>query len=76
MSKLTKPSVESVELDRETLDQVSGGSFLRGDLYKSMGTSGVQVARSFGANNTEAATYSAPICDDDLISKTPFCMTM
>ena len=72
MSKLTKPSVESVDLDKETLAQVSGGSFLRGDIYKAMGTSGLDLAKSFGTN-TEAATVSAPICDDTLITQTYFC---
>jgi hypothetical protein len=72
MSKLTKPSVEPVDLDRKTLDQVSGGGFLRGGLYNAMGTSGLDVAKSFGTN-TEAATVSAPICDDTLITQTYFC---
>jgi hypothetical protein len=81
MSKLTKPSVEHVELDQETLnetldqqtlEQVSGGSFLRGGLYQAMQTGGVNLGKSVGTN-TEAATISAPICDDDLISQTLFC---
>ena len=73
MSKLTKPSVEPVDLDQETLDQVSGGGFLHGGLYKAMNTGGVEVAGNFGTNNTEAVTVSAPICDDTLISQTYFC---
>ena len=73
MSKLTKTSMDVDGLDDEMLDQVNGAGFLRGGLYKAMQTGGVEGASSFGTNNTEAVTVSAPICDDTLISQTLFC---
>jgi hypothetical protein len=73
MSKLAKQSVEIVDLAEDMLDHVNGAAFLRGSLYKSMQTGGVEGASSFGTNNTEAVTVSAPICDDTLISQTYFC---
>ena len=72
MSKTTPPSVEHVELGQETLGQVSGGGFLRGELYQAMQTGGVQAGNSFTTNNRQAAT-SAIICDDKLITQTYFC---
>jgi hypothetical protein len=73
MSKIIKANAEHIELGQETLHQVSGGGFLRGELYQAIQTGGVQAAQSFTSNNTEAAT-SAIICDDKLITQTYFCV--
>ena len=72
MSKPTNQSVEHLELGQETLGHVSGGGFLRGELYQAIQTGGVQAGNSFTSNNHQAAS-TAVICDPKLISQTYFC---